>query len=66
MSTELKIVEGMFSDLKTLPCPRPANRAPDNLTVQDCITRGECGCDFGAAEERRLAETAEHAAEPRE
>ena len=25
-------------------CPRPANRAPDYLTAQQCIARGECGC----------------------
>ena len=30
-------------------CPRPANGAPDGLTVAECLARGECGCDEGEA-----------------
>ncbi len=30
-------------------CPRPANAAPPgNLTVDECISRGECACDESA------------------
>lgn len=25
-------------------CPRPANRAPEVLTADECVKRGECGC----------------------
>lgn len=28
-------------------CPRPANRAPDDTTVAECIRRDECGCIYG-------------------
>lgn len=33
-------------------CPRPANAAPDDTTVAQCVQRLECGCDLGAALEQ--------------
>jgi len=38
------------------PCPRPANRRPDNLTVGECIDFVECGC--GAKEKMTAIATA--------
>ena len=38
--------------LNNTDCPRPANAAPDHLTVAQCIARGECGCDTGTALEQ--------------
>lgn len=35
--------------LNSSPCPRPVNTAPHGLTVEECIKRGECGCDNAAA-----------------
>jgi len=34
-------------------CPRPANQAPDHLTISECRKRGECGCDLGQAYEQK-------------
>lgn len=41
----------LLAALRTCSCPRPANAVPAgvNLTVEQCIARGECGCDCGAA-----------------
>jgi hypothetical protein len=39
----------LLSALQTSACPRPANVAPDGLTVHDCLARGECACDLGDA-----------------
>lgn len=39
----------LFEALATARCPHPANGAPDWLTTEDCLARGECGCDQGAA-----------------
>lgn len=39
----------MFAELAECPCPRPANAAPDNLTVRQCLDRNECGCSRGGA-----------------
>jgi hypothetical protein len=39
----------LFEALATALCPHPANGAPDRLTTEDCLARGECGCDQGAA-----------------
>lgn len=33
--------------LQRCSCPRPANSAPDDLSVEGCRQRGECGCDIG-------------------
>lgn len=39
----------LLEAVKTTQCPRPCNGAPDQLMVRECIGRGECGCDLGAA-----------------
>lgn len=33
--------------LQRCSCPRPASSAPDDLSVEGCRQRGECGCDIG-------------------
>lgn len=30
-------------------CPRPCNHRPDDFTVQQCVSAGECGCSDGVA-----------------
>jgi hypothetical protein len=37
----------LLTALKTCTCPRPANIAPDDTTVEQCMARKECGCDLG-------------------
>lgn len=41
----------LLAALRTCSCPRPVNTVPAgvDLTVEQCIERGECGCDCGAA-----------------
>ncbi len=39
----------LLAALLASPCPRPANAAPDDISVETCITRDECGCNCGAA-----------------
>lgn len=39
----------LLAELRTSPCPRPSNAAPDDLTVDQCMARNECGCSCGAA-----------------
>jgi predicted nuclease with TOPRIM domain len=41
-------VERLREALGNTFCPRPANTAPDYLTVTECIERNECGCYYGA------------------
>ncbi len=41
--------EALVEVLRDCPCPRPANAAPDGLTVEQCMARLECGCDWGDA-----------------
>lgn len=30
-------------------CPRPCNHRPDEFSVADCVSAGECGCSARAA-----------------
>lgn len=30
--------------LREMNCPRPCNSRPDDFTVGDCVSAGECGC----------------------
>ncbi len=39
----------LLAALLSSPCPRPANAAPDDISVEVCIARDECGCNCGAA-----------------
>lgn len=45
----------LLAVVKISPCPRPANAAPDHLTVEQCMGHGECGCDAGAAVRKATA-----------
>ncbi len=35
--------------LRDCTCPRPMNSGPDDLTVGDCVDKGQCGCQNGVA-----------------
>lgn len=37
----------LLAELADCPCPRPVNGAPDDTTVEQCVSRGECGCSCG-------------------
>ena len=39
----------LLQELGSSRCPRPANDAPWDLTVNGCMARRECGCSAGAA-----------------
>jgi len=30
-------------------CPRPCNNRPDDFSIADCVSAGECGCSARAA-----------------
>jgi hypothetical protein len=35
--------------LRDCTCPRPMNSEPDDLTVGECVDKGQCGCQNGVA-----------------
>lgn len=37
----------MYDELRTSPCPRPANCRPDDFTAGQCVDARECGCSVG-------------------
>jgi uncharacterized protein (DUF4415 family) len=43
----------MIRTAQKAPCPRPANRRPDDFTVDECVTAGECGCGKAPEKPRR-------------
>lgn len=35
--------------IRELPCPRPMNCDPSDLTVGGCVDLKHCGCEYGVA-----------------